>query len=353
MANLASSCDVTVYIGRFQPFHRGHAALLQHALGLAPLCIVVIGSAHQARTPKNPFTWEERAEMIRLTLPESDRDSVRFLPVRDFYNQERWVTAVRRGVDAVIAQCISGSSSKIALVGHFKDPTSEYLRGFPGWTLVSVERHAPVHATALRDAYFGNAGENLNATLGALVDQAPRSTLDFLRAWAALPQFAELTDEWRVLKAHDAAWAASPYPPVFVTVDAVVQCAGHVLLIQRGKPPGRGLMAVPGGFIDARETAYQSTLRELAEETHLELLADTMRRSLRATAVFDHPDRSIRGRTITHAHHFDLGERALPEVRADDDAQAVEWVSIDRLLEMEDRFHDDHFHMLDHFLGLT
>lgn len=210
-----------------------------------------------------------------------------------------------------------------------------------------------MNATALRDAYFGNAGENLTATLGALVNQAPRSTLDFLRAWAALPQFEAMVDEWKLLSAHHQAWAASPYPPVFVTVDAVVRCAGHVLLIQRGKPPGRGLMAVPGGFIEMRETAYQSTLRELAEETHLELLADTMRRSLRATAVFDHPDRSIRGRTITHAHYFDLGERALPEVRADDDAQAVEWVRIERLLEMEDRFHDDHFHMLDHFLGLT
>ena len=78
-----------------------------------------------------------------------------------------------------------------------------------------------------------------------------------------------------------------------------------------------------------------------------------MRRCLREVAVFDHPDRSQRGRTITHAHHFDLGERELPEVRADDDAAAVEWVPIAALPAMEDRFFDDHFHMLDHFLGLT
>jgi bifunctional NMN adenylyltransferase/nudix hydrolase len=69
--------------------------------------------------------------------------------------------------------------------------------------------------------------------------------------------------------------------------------------------------------------------------------------------VFDHPDRSLRGRTITHAHYFDLGDRELPEVQADDDAQAVEWVPIEKLSALEDRFHDDHFHMLDHFLGLT
>jgi bifunctional NMN adenylyltransferase/nudix hydrolase len=94
-------------------------------------------------------------------------------------------------------------------------------------------------------------------------------------------------------------------------------------------------------------------LRELEEETHLKLLDTAMRQALKAAVVFDHPDRSQRGRTITHAHFFDLGEREFPEVRADDDAAAVEWVPVERLVEMEDRFLDDHFHMLDHFLGLT
>jgi bifunctional NMN adenylyltransferase/nudix hydrolase len=69
--------------------------------------------------------------------------------------------------------------------------------------------------------------------------------------------------------------------------------------------------------------------------------------------VFDHPDRSQRGRTITHAHFFDLGDRELPDVQAGDDAGAVRWVPVAELPSLEDRFHDDHFHMLDHFLGLT
>jgi len=70
-------------------------------------------------------------------------------------------------------------------------------------------------------------------------------------------------------------------------------------------------------------------------------------------AVFDHPDRSQRGRTITHAHCFDLGDRDLPEVAGADDALTAEWIPVSELTALEDRFHDDHFHMLDHFLGLT
>ena len=354
--DMASASDVAVLVGRFQPFHAAHLALLVRALAIAPRCVVVVGSAFQARTPKNPFTWKERAEMIRHALPAADRERVTVVPMRDYYDEARWVASVRDAVAGVLAD---EASPRITLVGHFKDATSGYLAAFPGWTLDSVERLPGTDGAQLRDALFASQPEDahlpapLDAALAAFVDQVPPSTVAFLRAWTALPYFAELAVEWRMLRRYKEAWRAAPYAPTFVTVDAVLQCAGQVLLIRRGKAPGRGLLAVPGGFIEARETTWQSCLRELEEETHLKLLDETMRRSLRSVAVFDHPDRSQRGRTITHAHHFDLGERELPEVRADDDAAAVEWVDIAALPAMEDRFFDDHFHMLDHFLGLT
>jgi bifunctional NMN adenylyltransferase/nudix hydrolase len=348
--------DMAVLVGRFQPFHAAHLALLARALAIAPRVVVVIGSAFQARTPKNPFTWTERAEMIRHALPEAQRGRVTIVPMRDYYDETRWVASVRAAVAALVAP---ETSPRITLVGHFKDATSGYLAAFPGWTLDSVERLPGADGAQLRDALFASLPEDtrapvgLDAALAAFVDQAPPSTVAFLRAWTALPFFAELAVEWRMLRRYKEAWRAAPYAPTFVTVDAVLQCAGKVLLIRRGKAPGRGLHAVPGGFIEARETTWQSCLRELEEETHLKLLEETMRRCLRSVAVFDHPDRSQRGRTITHAHHFDLGDRELPEVRADDDAASVEWVPVAELERMEDRFFDDHFHMLDHFLGLT
>ncbi|MBF0779433.1 NUDIX domain-containing protein, partial [Streptococcus cuniculi] len=116
---------------------------------------------------------------------------------------------------------------------------------------------------------------------------------------------------------------------------------------------GKGQLAAPGGFIEQRETVWQSCLRELAEETHCVLPEARMRAALREVAVFDHPDRSQRGRTITHAHYFDLGSDDFPDVRADDDAAHVEWVPIASLAALEEAFFEDHFHMLDHFLGIT
>jgi bifunctional NMN adenylyltransferase/nudix hydrolase len=293
-----ATIDIAVLVGRFQPFHNAHLALLQRALQAAPQCVVVIGSAHQARTPKNPFTWTERAEMIRLALPEADRARVRFLPVRDYYDEERWVRAVREGV-AELTTDTGRTQPGVALIGHHKDATSDYLRRFPGWTLLAAERMTGADGTHVRDALFACEPDQVESTLGALIDQAPPTTIGFLRAWVALPFFSAMAEEWRQLREYKDAWRSAPYPPVFVTVDAIVRCAGHVLLIQRGRAPGKGLYAVPGGFIEQRETAYQSALRELAEETHLKLLDGTMRHSLREAAVFDHPDRSLRGRTIT------------------------------------------------------
>lgn len=340
--------DTALLIGRFEPVHSGHLALLHEALRQAPQVIVVVGSAWQARSPKNPFTWQEREAMLKSTLPEADRGRVQVLPVRDYYNEAVWVQAVRRGVAEHTAP-----GARIALVGHFKDATSSYLRAFLGWTLVDLPRQGRMDATTIRDAYFGATPATVGTALAPLAGEIPPSTIAMLEQFAQTPHYPALQEEWRMLRGYREAWAAAPYPPVFVTVDAVLRCQDQVLLIRRAHAPGKGQLAVPGGFIEQRETVWQSCLRELVEETHCQLPEATMRAALQSVAVFDHPDRSQRGRTITHAHYFDLGDAPFPVVQADDDAALVQWTPIDQLARLEEEFFEDHFHMLDHFLGLT
>jgi bifunctional NMN adenylyltransferase/nudix hydrolase len=340
--------DLAVYIGRFQPFHDGHLALLQKGLSTAPRVVVVLGSSYQARTPRNPFTWRERADMILQALPESERERVAFLPIRDYYDESRWVRAVIKGV-----QAIAGSdAASIGLIGYFKDATSAYLRNFRTWTLRPQDRQSPVDAAHLRDAIFGGE-DNSEASLTVIGEHVPPGVLAYLRAWTALPFLRPLCDEWAMLRDYRKSWERAPYPPIFVTVDSLVTCSDRVLLVERAHAPGKGLLALPGGFVEQRETLYQSALRELQEETHLGVLESMLAQSLKSVAVFDHPDRSLRGRTITHTHHFDLGARDLPEIKPDDDARDATWIPIAALPDLEDRFLDDHFHMLDHFLGLT
>lgn len=345
--------DVAVVIGRFQFVHVGHVARLRQALAMAARCVVVLGSAFQARTPRRPLTWVERREMILLALRPDERERVDFLPMRDLHDTARWQAQVRHAVEALAAQRLGHAHASIALIGHLQDATSESLRGFTTWRFVPAPAQEGVRAAAIRDAVLGTDARGGEAALGAMSSVLAPGGTEFLRAWLRLPFVDGLRAEWAALRRDQQAWAGSPYPPVFVTVDAVVRCAGHVLLIVRDRHPGLGLHALPGGFLEPRDTLYQSAVRELAEETQLRLLETTLQAGLREVVVFDDPDRSGRGRTITHAHFFDLGERELPEVVGGDDAASARWVPIAELAAMEDRLHDDHFQILDHFLGLT
>ena len=60
--------DALVFIGRFQPFHKGHESVVKEALKQAKEVIVVVGSSFEARTLRNPFTFEERKSMIKAVI---------------------------------------------------------------------------------------------------------------------------------------------------------------------------------------------------------------------------------------------------------------------------------------------
>jgi bifunctional NMN adenylyltransferase/nudix hydrolase len=52
-------------------------------------------------------------------------------------------------------------------------------------------------------------------------------------------------------------------------------------------------------------------------------------------------------------HYFDLQDDRLPEVKGSDDAAHAQWVPIAQLPSIEEQLFEDHFHILDHFFGLT
>jgi ADP-ribose pyrophosphatase YjhB (NUDIX family) len=52
-----------------------------------------------------------------------------------------------------------------------------------------------------------------------------------------------------------------------VCVGAVAVAGDRLLLVRRGREPGRGLWSVPGGRVEAGESLVEAVERELAEET--------------------------------------------------------------------------------------
>ncbi|MFE4337271.1 NUDIX domain-containing protein [Streptomyces sp. NPDC056831] len=103
------------------------------------------------------------------------------------------------------------------------------------------------------------------------------------------------------------------------TADVIAISDGRVLLIERGWDPYEGHWALPGGHVDEGETSRAAAVRELAEETGVQVAAA----DLRQIGVWDQPDRDPRGRYITAAY-LAIVPANTPAV-AGDDARSARW----------------------------
>ncbi len=85
-----------LYPGRFQPFHLGHLEAVRHILESSSEVIIMVGSALESHTLRNPFTAGERITMIRMALNEANVDPSRFyiIPVADLEIHGIWVSHV-------------------------------------------------------------------------------------------------------------------------------------------------------------------------------------------------------------------------------------------------------------------
>jgi bifunctional NMN adenylyltransferase/nudix hydrolase len=135
-----------------------------------------------------------------------------------------------------------------------------------------------------------------------------------------------------------------------MTVDAVVVQSGHILLVKRGDMPGKGLWALPGGFLNQDEKMLDGAIRELKEETKIKVPVPVLKGSIKESKTFDAPNRSSRGRTITQAFLIDLGVGELPKVKGSDDAEKAFWVPFNKV--KQEKMFEDHFHIIDNFINI-
>jgi bifunctional NMN adenylyltransferase/nudix hydrolase len=333
--------DTLVLIGRFQPFHNAHLEIVKRATALCDRLIIVVGSSRQPRTYKNPFTFEERARMIReATMGLSLQIAIE--PNTDtIYNDQAWAVRVQQ----IVAQHTK-SGERVGIIGHKKDDSSFYLDMFPQWGYEDVELVEFLSAVDVRDLYF-----KWTFNSNFIKNVVPESAYDFLMAFRQTEEFAQTIREREFIAEHNKQYAGLKYPPIFSTADAVVICSGHVLMIKRRAEPGRGLWALPGGYVNARtdKSVEDAAIRELREETMIKVPAPVLRGSIQRSKVFDAIDRSPRGRIITHAFHIQLPDGELPKVKGSDDAEKARWVPIAEV-RSEDCF-EDHYEILQHFVG--
>lgn len=343
--------DYLVFIGRMQPVTLAHMEVLNVAFEYADNVIALVGSAGEPRTLKNPFTYEER----KLWIERFNAD-IKVAPIYDYpYNDDKWVAGVQKAVHAIAPR-----DAKIGLIGYSKDASSYYLSVlFPQWQTVQVKpvqnrKGLVMNATDVRTAFYESTAMYGLAGTGQIdvSDIVKLSVYEDIESILAKDETGvRLVEEYDYIKAYKKSWEVAPYPPIFVTGDAVVVQSGHVLMIKRKEAPGKGLWALPGGFVNQYERIKDGIVRELREETMLKVPEEVIKRNIKHIHMFDNPGRSDRGRVITHAAKIDLGNFPdLPHVKGADDADKAKWIPFADV--RRDMCFEDHYHIISFFIGI-
>jgi len=85
-------------IGRFQPFHLGHLEAIQFALSKVEKLWIGIGSSNKPSQKNNPFTADERKEMILSSISDSISKQIQLFPIPDFDNHKKWI----ENIDSIV-----------------------------------------------------------------------------------------------------------------------------------------------------------------------------------------------------------------------------------------------------------
>lgn len=383
--------DFCVVILRGEPLHKAHIKIINHALVIGKRVIAIFGSHRGAPSIKNPWTFEQRKEMTLPCIDEEDRQRIHFTAVRDHpYNDQIWLAEIHakvRTITDLAMPRVQGWSDydggkkdalKIALVGYKKDASSFYLNLFKQWTFVDTGTFSRgVSATDIRKSFFledivedfkiedreedeGEAAPDKQSKTYKDVkehcrkyrwrDHVPPSVVQYMEDFKKTELFKGLQTDFKYVVNYRSKWEDTPFPVTFTTVDTVIVKSGHVLVIRRKRDPGKNLIAIPGGFIGPTEWIADAAIRELYEETSIEMHPEELKKHLTDQRVFDHPGRSQRGRVITHAYYYELPSKGeLPAVKGGDDASEAFWMPLGDLGFLEESMFEDHLHIIQYF----
>lgn len=103
------------------------------------------------------------------------------------------------------------------------------------------------------------------------------------------------------------------------TVDVAVTDGKRILLVKRGKEPFIGKWVLPGGFIEYGEKVEDAGVREVLEETGIEVVLESI------LGVYSDPDRDPRKHIMTTVF---VGRPIKGEPRGGDDAASAAWIDL-------------------------
>lgn len=337
---MGKALKVGVVIGRFQPLHNGHMALIKRALKASDILLVLIGSARVCFSSRNPFSYGVREAMVNQALKEIIVDKaykdrvIYIMPLDDkLYNDFDWRLDV---LQAVVEATRGLKSPKITLYAASQDKNTKEFDGFSAFSkeiYYGKEVNKPT-GSEIRAAVY-------NGKLKTIKSMVPAGTYNALQeATKFLPKWPVALD-YKYEQKYRADTQKGMFPTLFQTVDNIIINNGKVLMIERGGHPCIGTYAFPGGFVNENEKLMDAAIREAKEETGI--IIDP--HFCAGSRAFDDPNRDGRGRIITQAYIWIVSGKQ-PKVKAADDAVGYQWFDI---ADMMDKSFDRGLISADHY----
>ncbi len=162
-----------LFIGRFQPLHLGHKSAIEHILSEVDKLILGIGSAQYNNTLDNPFTVDERKEMIEMVF-SSSLDKIVIAPVSDIHNEPKWVEHVLSSVPSFD-------------VVYTSSPIEKRLFSEAGYTVVEIPYFK-------RKVYSGTRIRNLMAQEGSWRELVPSESVKIIEKFGGVARLKSLME---------------------------------------------------------------------------------------------------------------------------------------------------------------
>lgn len=94
-----------LFIGRFQPFHKGHLHAIENIIERYGFAIIGVGSSQEKGTMENPLSFEQRKHIIETVMEKHGfRGQYKIFPIPDLYDDRKWVSyCLKEHFDVVVS----------------------------------------------------------------------------------------------------------------------------------------------------------------------------------------------------------------------------------------------------------
>ena len=178
--------DVGLICGRFQTFHKGHEKLIETGLMLCDRLLILIGSAQECGTERNPLNINTRTKMLKMVYGDDPNIMIYGLP--DMTNENdicpEWGKYLLNNADRYIFK-----NPEIMIYGNDESRSAWFNKEDLKYTteLIINRSELPISATMLRQYMVEDNRkawmENVNLKLHKMYDEIRRElmTVDFYR----------------------------------------------------------------------------------------------------------------------------------------------------------------------------